>query len=424
MIILLDGQEYAVGLNWFAISSLDEVEQFQREMETTHGVLKTTKDANEQDTVALAGTEYADEVSLAGILSYAYQNLILVIKTSNKNEAGDNLYYLCAVKNGAVSVEGDVINTFEEIQLLYNQAILEFSSEMDLSEVERFGVDVTADDFEGITPVDLHHVLDPAKKFTAQCTIKVLGKKAVSPLAATMMVILFIGGGYLFYEWFFAAPPPPPAPIAQEEVRRVPVARRDPFEQFLENFASKLAGAPQAAVLEDVIATVNGIQLSYGGWQVADLTYTGGDSESLAMTLIRAPYSNVNEIFQYEEMGYFSQVAVDMAGNTATVAYPFVRENDTFISVDALKALTTDAPKRYYDLLTTFQANAIPYTSREEGFNSFFAEGAFALAGDGVWSLQQAHDLLIDFDTVGIRSVKINLENGNYQWTIEGVIYG
>jgi len=62
VIIILDNKEYAVGLNWFAISSPEEAEQFQREMDLNHGVLKKASGDGASATVALCGPEYNGQV--------------------------------------------------------------------------------------------------------------------------------------------------------------------------------------------------------------------------------------------------------------------------------------------------------------------------------------------------------------------------
>ena len=284
MIIILDGKEYAVGLSWFAITSTDEVQQFQKEMDLTHGVLKTNKDPGMPSTVALAGSEYESQISLAGMLSYAYNNLIYVARTGTKSEAGDTLYYLCTVKNGAVSVEGDMIADLETIQALYAANLAELRAEIELDEIQRLGTDVIEEEFEGVTLADFYTVLEPAQRYASQCVIKTLTKGGLSNVAVGLIVVLFVLGGYLGYSWIFKKPPPPP-PVAEVEIQpevlepEPIIEQRDPYEVFLENFVFRLSETPEPEVIPKLIASIKGLSLSYGGWSLDSITFYGSDTE-------------------------------------------------------------------------------------------------------------------------------------------------
>ncbi len=426
MIIILDGKEYAVGLNWFAITSADEAQQFQKEMELTHGILKFNKDPALPSTVALAGSEYEGQVSLAGILSYVHSNLIYVAKTGAKNEAGETLYYLCTVKNSAVSVEGDVIADLETIKALYLANLAELTSEIELSEIQRFGTEVSESEFEGVELIDFDVMLDPARRYAGQCIVKVLAKQGLSTPAIAMIVVLFVLGGYLSYSWLFKKPPPPPVVVAPEYVPRpAPVKEtRDPYEVFLEQFANRLSSAPEPEVVPDIIAAVKQVPLINGGWSLNSISFKGNNTESLNLSFTRAAYSNVNEIMDLSQMGYFTNVSVDQEGNKAVAKYPLALMDVPYIEMDTIEALQPGSEEVYYNVISTLQSYDLKFSINNSQGNPYFAENNFNMTGSGLWSLQRTAGILAKFNSLGLTTIDINVQNGNYNWTIEGIIYG
>lgn len=420
MIILLDGKEYAVGLNWFAISSQEEVAQFQREMDMQNGVLKLTKKSGEQSTVALSGPEYVDQVSLAGILSYAYKNLIFVTRTEVKNEAGQPLYYLCAVKNGVVSVEGDVIGDLENIQSLYQQNLAEMTGDLPLESIERFGCHVDEAAFPDLNPVKIGAVLDPAQRYASACLIKPLLKKSLPVAGVVMIVGAFVVGGYFTFTWIFQAPPPPPPPPVQtQEI----VIKKDPFQSFLEGFLPTLQSMPRPDVIADFVDTIKTIPMSLEGWQLVKISYSGAQKDFIGLELKRNSYTTVNNLSELTTQLPLKSVNLKDDLNSATATYPF-SSSTGFISQSAIQALNKETEGQYYDFASLMQAHHILFQNTIDLSLEYFIGNHFTIQGENLWALNRVGALLQTIPTLGIQSISVQYQSGKYTWTLEGMVYG
>lgn len=423
MIILIDQKEYAVGLSWFAISSMQELEQFEREMELHHGVLKMTKEGNEQSTVALCGPEYNGQVSLAGMLSFAYSNLIYVMATEYKDEAGQPLFYLCAVKNHAVTVDGDMIATREVIVQMYNQNYADIMADIDPNSVNCFGVGVDDASFQGINLVEVHHVLDPALRYAAQATIKALGKKELSKTSLGLIAVLVLAGGFLVYNFFLKSPPPPPPPPKVVAAPTPPPPPQDPFKVYMGTFVNTLKTEPKISVLASVLKEVEDLPLSYDGWTVKSVSFNGPSPDTLTLNLERTPYANIDQLMQHHDKGLFASIHSDISGQQVIATLSIKPDPLTYMDADIFSSLTKASPK-YFELIGRLQLNNIKFQSSEADKNNFFSAMKLGFSGEGIWSLVALYNVLLPYDTLGLKSVVITIDNGKYTWKIEGVIYG
>lgn len=424
MIIIIDNKEYAVGLNWFAISSPEEVEQFQREMDLNHGILKKATSVDETASVALCGPEYNGQVSLAGMLSFAYTNLIFVMATEYKDDNGQPLYYLCAIKNGAVTVDGDVVDTLDVIETLYNQNYSEITADLEPSEVDLFGSGVDENQFPLIQQVSPDHVLDRALRYASQATIGVLGKAGISKLSIAMLVILFLAGGYFVYDWFFSAPPPPPQPVARPQPTQPVEPQVDPREQFLTQFQSTLEKQPTPDTILTVVDGVKSLPMNFGGWILDDINFNGNNPDVLTLNLLRDTYGSVNQIFDRKDMGLFASVNMSQDGNEATVTYNLTGRQPMYIPIQRIDMLEETGSPVYYSLINTLQMYNIPFSADELTKNNYFSVGKVSFSGSGLWGMVDIHEILARFDTFSISSIQIETNNGQYNWKIEGNIYG
>lgn len=425
MIILLDQKEYAVGLSWFAISTTQEVEQFQRELDLHFGVLKMSKDGSEQSTVALCAPEYNGQVSLAGMLSFAYQNLLYVTATDYKDDNGQPLFYLCAIKNHAVTVDGDVIGTREMIVGLYNQNYADLTADIDPADVICYGSGVDDEIFPGVNIVEIHQVLDQATRFMSQATIKPLGKKELSKVSLVAVLVLFVGGCWGIYEYFFNQPPPPPPP-PPVAAAPVPVApKRDPYQDFLQQFAQTIQDQPRANILLPAVAALKAQPMAFAGWNVATADFTGAASTTYNISLARQPFSDVNALMQLGTAGVLTNLNVDFAGETATASLPFDTSDRQLISMDTIQALPQgEASPQYFALLSVMQDKHIEFSTNTDEQNPYFKQTGLTFTGAGLWSMSALFESLAPFETLGIKSINVTIDGSNYNWTIEGVIYG
>jgi hypothetical protein len=427
VIILIDQKEYAVGLNWFAVSTIAEVEQFQREMEMNHGVLKMSKEASVQSTVALCGPEYDGQLSLAGMLAYAYENLLYVLATEYKDANGQPLFYLCAIKNHAVTVDGDVMGTRETIQPLFAQNYADITADIDPSSMTCYGTGVDDALFPGVNLVEAHQVLDQALRYASQCTIKQLGKKGLSKASIIMVVLLSLGAGYFIYTFFLAPPPPPPPPPpkAVAPVTAAPVIiKRDPYEEFMNIFKKTLSQQPRVTAVPSIVAGIKQSPMAYEGWQVATITFAGDKPDILTMHLVRAPFANVEDLMALNDKGYFTHLEVDLPVATAIVDLPFVGADISYIADSIISTLSKTGSPHYYELISALQLNNIPYNAGAPEKNDFFSQITLKISGNGLWSLLALVNVLTPFETLAVKNIAITIQNGDYNWTIEGVIYG
>lgn len=418
MIILLDGKEYAVGLNWFAVSTEEEVAQFQREMDMQYGILKMTKKAGEQSTVALSGPEYADQVSLAGILSYAYKNLLFVTSTAVKNEAGAPLFYLCAVKNGVVAVDGDMIADMETIQSTYQQSLAEMTGDMPMESIERFSCGVDEAAFPDLIPVKLGKVLDTAQRYASACIVKPIAKKALSMATITMVAGAFIVGGYFMFAWVFQEPPPPPVTKGQV------VVKKDPFESFMEGFSRTLQTMPRAQIIADFVENVRAAPPVVQGWQVSQVSYSGEAEKEITYQYKRSTYTTVNNLNNALPTTLAEPLDLSDDLDTATVSYPF-NVASARIDTAAIKSLNAKkGESNYRHFASLMQANHVLFKTTIDLSLQYFVGNSFTIVGRDLWELQQIGNLLQTLPTLGIKSITLKYNNGQYTWSLEGMVYG
>jgi hypothetical protein len=422
VIILIDQKEYAVGLNWFAISTTQELEQFQREMELHYGITKMSKESAVQSTVALCGPEYNGQVSLAGILSYAYQHLIYVKATEYKDEQGQPLYYLCAIKNHAVTVDGDHLDTRDAILSLYAQNYADITGDIDPNNVNCFGTGVEEALFPGIHLMESHQVLDQAQRYASQATIKLLGKRGLSAGSVALVVLLFLASGYFLYDSFLKPPPPPPPAPAQPIAPVVPP--RDLHKEFLDKFSLSLAKQMRVTVIPSVVAGVKQLPLAFGGWQIKTITFTGEKPDIFRLNLDRSNFANVEDLMVHNDKGFFTGVQVDISGSHAVADYPFTPEHLDFLPPENFSNLSSNGGAHYYELIGKLQVYNLPYSGKEGASNSYFSETEITFHGVGLWSLMALYEVLLPFETLAVKTIEITIENGTYNWKIEGMIYG
>jgi hypothetical protein len=426
VIILIDQKEYAVGLNWFAVSTAGEVEQFQREMEMNHGVLKMSKEASVQSTVALCGPEYEGQVSLAGMFAYAYENLLYVLATEYKDANGQPLFYLCAIKNHAVTVDGDLMGTRETIAPLFAQNYADITADIDPSNMTCYGTGVDDTTFPGVNLVETHQVLDQALRYASQSTVKQLGQKGVSKTSAAILVFLSLGLGYLIYTFFLSPPPPPPppppkaAPVAVAPV----VPPRDPYQDFLSQFTASLSTQPRVTAIPSIVAALKKTSMAYSGWQVTTITFTGERPDTLTMNLVRAPFANIDDLMRFNDKGYFTRLEVDLPGTNAIADLPFVATDMKSIDPAAITALSKTGSPLYFQLISAMQLNNLTFAADPQENNNYFASTNVNFTGKGLWSLLAITKVLLPFETLAVKTIAITIDNGDYNWTIEGVIYG
>lgn len=422
MIIIIDKKEYAVGLNWFAIGSSDELSQFQKEMELHHGVEKLSKDRSVQSTVALCPPEYNGQISLAGMLSYAYSNLLFVMATEYKDDNGQQLYYLCAVKNHAVTVDGDMVGTRETIISLYNQNYSDMSAELDPNSIDCFGSGVDETLFPGIHSIEASQLIDQAIRYSSQATIKPLGKKELSKSSVILVAGLFLVGSFAVYQFFLKPPPPPPPP--PPTVAAPPPPPPDPYKVFMQSFTQTLSQEPRVTVLPSLMDALSSLPLSFEGWSIDNIEFDGNKPDTLTLRLKRANFANVEDLMKLNDKGYFTGIQLELTGNSAVVNYPFTPGQLEYIETSAFPKLSKKGSPLYYDLVANLQLNNIPYSGSTAEKNDFFAETNLSVSGQGLWSLGRLYDILSPYQTLGLKAVKISIKDGTYTWTIEGIIYG
>lgn len=427
MIILLDGKEYAVGLNWFAISSKEEVGQFQREMDMHDGILKLSKDPSQPSTVALAPSEYLGQVSLAGILSYAYDNLLFVCQTGYKDDQQRDLYYLCTVKHHSVSVDGDVIADLDTIQSQYLQNLMELRTDIADESIEKLGVNVDDNRFEGIQVVDLHSVLTQALRFESQCVIKTLKKQELSKTSLVLIVILFLIGMYFAYNWFFSEPPPPiePPPVAYTPPAQPQQPAQTPFQLFLSLQGSQLSSAITATSLPNVVNLIKTVPLQLSGWQVTNIQLQTGKDLSIALTLQAGPLATVDDLQGLVQSKQLQNFSLNPDGQSAVASWNLTAQAST-LSQEVLLPLEKagDSVVQYYGLLSALQREQLQASWQDQSTPGTPSKKLFTLSGNGLWTLNQLAQDWQTFTTLGITSLQVKPSDGTYQWEIQGIIYG
>lgn len=420
MIILFGGKEYAVGLTWFSISSPAEIDQFKHEMDMTRGVIKLSKEEGGSSCVALAPSEYANQVSLAAAISYAHDNIVYVCKTEYKDEAGRLLYYLCCVKRGTVTVEGDVLADVDTIQSLYAQSLMDLRTDIAEDHIECLGTDVDDSRFEGAQPIDVMQMVTAIQRFENQCVIKELKKEGPTKVKVGILAALALGTLFMGYLLFKPAPPPPPAPVAP--VVRVPKAV-DPFAQLLSSINMQSTVAPAALPMMQAVAEHIPMQIS--GWETTDITFNLGAVTTITVTLQRTPYATVDGLKALETNGIFKKVTIDPKGDLAKATWGVEIKDVPLLNATALAVLKGEKNTSFQQqFMTTLQSEAMKIDLDSPLNVGGYGVQKFKYKNVGLWSIGGFADVFHDMKTMGITSIHIQPDGGKYGWELQGVIYG
>jgi hypothetical protein len=423
VLILFGGKEYAVGLSWFSISSPDEIDQFKREMDLTHGVVKLSKEEGLPSTVALAPTEYTDQVSLAAALSYAHENLLYVCKTDYKDEAGRQLYYLCCVKRGAVTVDGDTMGDMDTIQSLYGQSLIELRNDLPEESIECFGTDVDDNRFEGAQPIDAAHLVTSIQRFESQCVIKELRKAGLSKTTVLLVAMIFLVVSYGGYRLFLAekpAPPPPPVAVAP---KGPPPPPPDPFLQFLHSVQFDNTITP--AGLPFIVKVIETIPMQIKGWEVTGIDISLGETTTFSISFTRDSYATVLGLQAAEKTGLIKDLNIDPSGESASATWPMEIDNMPMLTQAMLMPIKAGVKPTYRDqFVTIVQTRAMDLKFEAPDPVGGFSVQTFSDEGAGLWSLRGIYNVFQQLPTMGITSVSVTPTKGEFQWSIQGVVYG
>ncbi|MFI4956243.1 MAG: hypothetical protein ACHQAX_03440 [Gammaproteobacteria bacterium] len=421
MIILFGGKEYAVGLTWFSISSPAEIDQFKREMDMTLGVTKMSKVEDEPSSVALAPNEYVNQVSLAAAISYAHENLLYVCKTDYKDEAGRLLYYLCCVKRGKVTVDGDTIADLDTIQSLYAQSLMDLRTDVPEDSIECLGTDVDDDRFEGAQPIDVTQMTTSIQRFESQCVIKELKKEGPSKVKMGVMAALIVATCFMAYLFFKPAPPPPvKVPVTPVAHKPAPI---DPFTQLLNSIQmNSMITLPGLTMVMHAVKT---IPMVLDGWTVTDINVNLGATTTFNVMLTRNPYGTVATLKALEKAGTLKNVSIDPKGDQAKAVWGAELKDVPVMTKEAIEAIKNEkTPEHQWAFMTLIQSKAMAVTLEVPTNVAGFGVQKFSCKNVGLWGIGGFADVFNEMKTMGITSIHIAPAKGAYQWDLQGVIYG
>ncbi len=420
MIILIGGKQYAVGLNWFSISSTDEIEQFKHEMEMTCGIIKLATAEGMPSAVALASNEYLNQTSLAAALSYAHENLLYVYKTEYKDEAGRLLYYFCCVKRGVVTVDGDTVGDIDTIQSLYAQSLLDLRNDLAEDKIECLGVGADDNRFEALHSVDETQILTSIQRFESQCVVKELHKKGPAKWMLGLVAAGIVAMMYLGYQWFLKPPPPPPpSPVAE----RAPPPPPDPFTQFLNSVSFSSTATPAALPL--ITDAISNIPMQIKGWTVTGISINLGATTTFSVSFSRTPYATVLDLKAQGDAGVLKNLNIDGSGDSASADWPAEVDNVPLLTEQALTPIKTEeGPVYQLQFQTQLQYQKLDIKLNSPSPVQGFAVQTFSYQGNGLWGLRGFYNVFQTMSTLGITSITITPDSGDFAWTIQGVIYG
>jgi hypothetical protein len=169
---------------------------------------------------------------------------------------------------------------------------------------------------------------------------------------------------------------------------------------------------------------VESLPLAYDGWIIKTITFDGVSPETLMLELERSPYANVEQLMQLHDKGVFNSVNFDLAGQHDLAAYAIPSAAATYIDVATISSLSKEGSPKLFDMMGKLQEHNIPVGAAELEKNDYFAETKINFKGEGIWSMVALYNVLLPYDTLALKSVVIRIDNGKYNWTIEGVIYG
>jgi len=457
-------EKYAVGLRW-GVESRRELEEIQFQLEMRYGFalpLKSEDKKNKLRFFALAGEDHDKAVSLAGVLSKQFHNLIFV------HRIAETIYWLCVIKNGEVwmgsdvstGTAGDFVGDIGTIKGIIDEAkedflvsVLQkdseaseliadtkididsdFSETMTQTEVDETKVDWSSitycsdsawDDFQSFGKLNFVELLLKASKFKKDFTLRYMEtSRAIMQRAILIacVVVAILGVAYYFIHVKKAQA------YLQQLAHQKQIQQREATEakeHYFKDLKQTLKMQWGYNVIGALMYQLAYLPLQSHGWEIVEAVYTGSSLQQIDLTLKRDSFGTVDSFLQA-----YTQQPGRLSGSNDTgskeMRFPNAYQPKLYPQAFSTKQLTETLPRQLYHLISYMQIagsslSFAPGRASTSRYGVHYTD--FALSGQTLWELKKAQLIFKQFPTLIVDQIFLTVHNYDMAWELKGQIY-
>ncbi len=423
--------QFALGLRWL-IASRDEIDYLKDRENLSYGFVDKLekKSKSAYKSAVLTSIDYEKSVSMAGVFSEKYENLILVHKIQNNN------YWLCIIKNHKVWNEldlngqtaGDYICSKKNAEKIIELAIETFEESGIATQEITYATNQVQESFPELNTISLTEALSGCKKYCAKYRINWLQsyRKKIKRLIiiASILVTAIISITYIYSSQNAAAREK--SRQLQIQLQKQEKARQK--AQYFKNLEKKIHESDAERNIRHFLKLINHLNRQASGWEITNINYNSKNTNHLQISLNRTEFG---DILSFRNAYKTTMVSENIASNN-NKGSKVLNINQTFdlpklskAETDVIKkTLSNKEPIERYKFIAKAQKMQLKFqTSNVKKQRYGFMTSSYSVSGDGLWNLKKLEILMKQFPTATVESIKLDIKDNKISWTTKGDIY-
>lgn len=422
-------QPFALGLRWL-VASRDEIDYLKERENLSYGFVEKVEKKSPYRSAVLISNEYDKSVSLAGVLSQKYQDLILVHKIQNNN------YWLCIIKDHKVWNEldlngqtaGDYICSKKNAGKIIALAQEAFEKEGINAKEVTYATTQVQESFPELDTISLLELLDGCKKYCQKYKIAWLQsyKKKIKRLIiiASLLVLTIIGITYIYSSQ---------NAVAREKARqlKIQMEKQQKARQkalYFKNLEAKIYQEHGNRSIDHVLKLINNLGMQSSGWEITKIHYDEKNTSQLQVSLKRTEFG---DILSFRNAYQANTVSETISSNNENgsklldfnqkITIPAISKAETEV---IKQTLLNKEPVERYKFISAAQKAKIQFkTSSVKKQPYGFMTSGYSVAGEGLWNLRKLSIIMRQFPTATIDTIDFTINDNKISWTTKGDIY-
>ncbi len=424
-------QQFALGLRWL-IASRDEIDYLKDRENLSYGfVNKIDQHAKSAyRSAVLTNHDYEKSISLAGILSEKYENLILAHKMQNNN------YWICIIKDHKVwneldlngSTAGDYICDEKNAKKIIALAQETFSDDNLSADTFAYATQQAQEFFPNLEAISLTDILSESKKYYN--TYKIIWlqsyrKKIKRLIVISSILLLSIAGiAYLYSSQNAAAREKAQQLKMQQERQRQAMQKA----RYLKNLETQIFTTHGPKAIHQALNLLNHLNMQSCGWKITHIDYQSKKNNQLELKLSRTNFGDILSFrTAYQDNAINQKIAPDNNNGSKTLEFGKATSNiqPSQSEIKLIKKmLANKEPEQRYKFIASAQNKQLSFqTSRIKKQSYGFMTSNYELSGEGLWELRKIEILMKRFPTTTVNNIAIDIKNNKISWKIKGEIY-
>lgn len=424
-------QQFALGLRWL-IASRDEIDYLKDRENLSYGFVNPIdpKVKSPYKAAVLTSNDYEKAVSIAGILSEKYQDLILVHKIQRNN------YWVCVIKNHKIWNEldlrghtaGDFICDKKNAKEIIELAQQAFSEEGIATEETTFSTNSAQEAFPDLAEINLTDMLEGCKKYYPKYKIGWLQsyKKKIKRLIVitSILVASIIGIFYIYSSQNAAARERARELKMQQEQQRKAEEKALYFRNLIQNIHKTHANQS----IHQLMNLLNKLKMQSFGWEITNIQYDTKMNNQLNVELARTEFGDILSFKKaYKNNQVSEKISNDNNHGNKTLSFG---EPIPSLTPDKEKAaiitgiLANNEPEERYKFIATAQKEKLNFQTVAVKKQQYgFMSSDYTISGSGLWNLRKVEILMKQFPSATVDSVDIGVKDNQISWKIKGTLY-